>query len=61
MIEKFKRNEALWQYHLKHPNTGSTKMGRVFKLSPSAVWRILDRMKARQDKSVVITENKENE
>jgi hypothetical protein len=45
--EKLKRNQALWDYHVKHPNTGGTKLGRIFKLSPSTVWRILKRMEKR--------------
>ena len=61
MKEKFKRNEALWEYHIKHPNTGSTKMGRVFKISPSAVWRILNRMGKRQDKPVEIDTTKDGD
>ena len=61
MKEKFKRNEALWEYHIKHPNTGSTKMGRVFKISPSAVWRILNRMGKRQDRPVEIDITKDKE
>ena len=72
--ENLKRNQALWEYHLKHPNTGSTKLGRVFRhrdkksgkvvpLSPSAVWRILERMKKRYnvvDDSCVEVENGEH-
>ena len=61
MKEKFKRNEALWEYHIKHPNTGSTKMGRVFKISPSAVCRILNRMGKRQDRPVEIDITKDKE
>jgi hypothetical protein len=60
MHEKLARNQRLWEYHLKHPDTGCTKLGRIFHhtnikgeqvpLNPSAVWRILKRMQKRQVK-----------
>ncbi len=55
MEEKKERNQKLWEYHLKHPKTGCTKLGRIFShrnkenkqvpLKPSTVWAILKRYK----------------
>jgi hypothetical protein len=71
MHEKLKRNQSLYEYHLKHPKTGCTKLGRIFRyrdkdgkmkpLHPSRVLRIIKMMEQRATVDKGMDESQSNE
>ena len=41
-LQKKGRNEALYRYHLRHPDMTHSNLGRIFKISRGRVTQILN-------------------
>jgi len=52
--ENWERNEALWLYHLKHPDYSHERLGKIFGgLKRQVVARIMKRWAARNEQREV--------